>query len=279
MEEHLLALPEVVGFGFRYDVLQLDLDKDVLDRSGIEQSLTKTLGELGITELAYRYVGRHIVPFKRPGEGIRRDGFPGTATLGCFARSNKGYYYALTARHFTGELEGTLISSLNEEPIGTLANVHYKTDIAAILVMRFPLKPLGLEYFLRDEQNLALKICCELLTDYQTPMNVYIIGAQSRPGLGRLVSTRYYFGALSHLLLIESLTPASPFCRPGDSGAIVIGRVSHNKVIAIGMVIGRSDLESRCPTQFLAVRLDHSLPALEEQLEDKLHLITSSANQ
>lgn len=183
-------------------------------------------------------------------------------TLGCFAKSEK-HHYALTCKHISHEPKSIVFISRTCEVLGQIQAFSSQKDIAAIELEASVQRKC--ETALRDEYDKPLTIPCSVwLGEAVTiPLDVYIIGAESRPGIGKLVSTEHHYGGFSHFFFIENKT-SEDFCQPGDSGAIVIGRLDYKTVRAMGMIYGQ--ILGASPKQYLAVRLKDSLPELERVL-------------
>lgn len=200
-----------MGFGFRYHVLQIHIDKTASNRNKIKRELAVLLTEFNITEYEFSFVSKEIAHMKKCGEAIYNIPMK-RVTLGCFAKSEK-HYYALTCKHISDDPESTaVIISKTREVLGHITAFSAQKDIAAIELA--PAVQAQCETALRDEIDRPLTIPCPTWfgETISAPLDVYIIGAESRPGIGKLVSFEYHYGGLSQFLLIEDRI-SRDFCR------------------------------------------------------------------
>lgn len=268
----LTDVPSVVGFGFRYHVLHINIDKTAPDREQVKNVLDVLINQSKISHYKYSFVSKSLVQFRRCGERIYS--IPNTSvTLGCFA-SSKCHLYALTCKHITRETK-TCAVYINDDDrlLGYIQAFSVEKDIAAIQVE--PDLANTCEKALRDEDSRPFAVACPIWDreTFQLPLSVYIIGAQTCPGIGKVVSLEYHFGGFTHFILIENKTTID-FCKPGDSGAIVMARPNHKTVFAIAMILG--EIPDVKPKQYLAIRLQDSLPELEKILQSRIELLTHS---
>lgn len=271
----LKDIPTVVGFGFRHHVLQINIDKTASHREKITKEVKALMKEFQISPYEFTFVAKELVSLRRCGESIFCPN--NSVTLGCFAYS-ESQLYALTSEHITYQAEENNVY-MNEDRtlLGHIHAVSVEMDIAAIGIR--PDLAENCELALRDEDGRPLTACPVWVEEtFRLPLQVYIFGAKTRPGIGRLVSTNYYVkGFTPEFLLIENKTQKD-FCQPGDSGSIVIARTKHDTFFALGMIKGTILREGPGPNLYVAIRLQHSLPEIENKLETTLTLHTNKLN-
>lgn len=269
--KELKEVSAVVGYGFRNHVLHIDIDKTVLDRETIKQTLNEVMSNYQIIQYEFSFVGKEIQDFIECGDCLY--GSQGNVTLGCFAKSN-GSLYALTSEHFRANPYDNNVYIRNGQQLGNIiaSSDRRRYDIAAIKIN---------EMFqhvcrtaLKDEDGIFLTITCALWNqgNVQLPLPVYIYGGQSRPGKGRLIAIGERIdGYTATFLVIESISE-DDFCCPGDSGSIVIARPNHKTYHLLGMVKGRLKRGDQYTNEYVAIDLHDCVQSLRNILGNQLDI-------
>lgn len=197
-----------------------------------------------------------------------------------------GKLYALSAKHIAGDV-GQSCRTEDGYRLGEFVKVSKNLDLAVAQVDELNISRCDLA--LKDEQGDNLKIPCTVhnVPDDLQHLLVYIRGAESKPGLGKITIPFFQTMGSQHII-IENLCPVTSknFCQNGDSGALVLGRARGNlkKMWVIGTVVGaytsREEDETGKSTpgpQFLAVGLQAGLDDLSHDESSAFELATQNA--
>lgn len=174
----------------------------------------------------------------------------------------------MTSEHIRSNPNDNIVYIGNGQQLGDIiaSSDRRDYDIAAIKINEM-VQPVC-RTALKEEDGTFLTITCALWSqgNFQLPLRVYIYGGQSRPGTGRLVSIEKHIkGYAANFLVIESMSEVD-FCRPGDSGSIVIARPNHKTYLLLGMVKGQYRNE------YVAIRLHDSVQRLQVILGSRLDI-------
>ncbi|KAH3711405.1 uncharacterized protein LOC127858961 [Dreissena polymorpha] len=202
----------------------------------------------------------------------------GHGTLGGFAMKNESML-ALLAKHVVGEENDVYIVDENEyHRIGPILkptvdlNLPAPLDIAAALVIiEIPEKrfkdtdgrPSISKLFNFDQGD----------TSFLESLPVYIWGASSKPGYGKITTCDSKTVKGMNNIVIEDITieyyesadEFKPFAKPGDSGSIICSENPEGNCIdVIGMLMGERVIKdpSNQKKQYLAFPLQHGLRQL-----------------
>lgn len=258
----------VVGYGFRNHVLHIDIDMIASNRETIQKTLEALLLKYPDIQYEFSFVARKIKHFTtKSGENITNSKH--AATLGCFAKSGR-HLYALTSEHIRWNSEETTVKTpRNGKVLGHIEAYSKEYDIAAIKVDPNH----ECETTLRNEKGKPLTVACPVWEGrkLKLPLPVYLYGAVTSPGYGKLVidertSTDYS----ATYLVIENETDRD-FCESGDSGSIVIARPNHKTYLAIGMLQG-SFVNNSKPNGMQRSSYMKVYQCLKVSLEDRLKL-------
>lgn len=174
-----------------------------------------------------------FVPFTYVGAHLRGFTF---GTLGCFVHAGDRLY-ALTATHVVNNSKNQI--RIGNTDIDVEEVIHSKSTFGISALMIPKEISVLWDTKLKDEKGHVLP--SRLFNgdiDSIDGMDVYIWGAMSKPGRGRLL--RWIMGIKEHIV-IEDKFHDSPFASPGDSGAIVCATVAE-EIIAISMLMGQISL-------------------------------------
>ncbi|XP_052252291.1 uncharacterized protein LOC127858962 isoform X1 [Dreissena polymorpha] len=202
----------------------------------------------------------------------------GHGTLGGFAMKDKSTL-ALLAKHVVGEENDVHIVDENEcHHIGhilspkVVLNLPAPLDIAAaVVIVEIPEKrfkdtdgrPSISKLFNFDQGD----------TSFLESLPIYIWGASSKPGYGKITTCDSKTVKGMNNIVIEDITieyyesadKFKPFAEPGDSGSIICSEDPEGKCIhVIGMLMGYRAIKDPCnqKKQYLAFPLQHGLRQL-----------------
>lgn len=231
----------------------------------------------GIKKFVFRFFRSEIVKFATSGDtitGIHR------GTLSGFVKS-EGKLYALTAKHVAGQV-GQSCYTEDGHQLGRVAKLSKNVDLALALVDKINVTRCDLS--LKDEGGNSLKKPCRIHNDPDDLQDllVYIRGAETKQGLGRIVIP--FFETLTKQHMVITNYNSDTFCKEGDSGALVLGRAneSEDKVWVIGTIVGKftsreeEEEEKKHGPQFLAVGLQAGLNDLSNDETSPFELATQN---
>lgn len=211
-------------------------------------------------------------------------------TLGCFAirkyKKSKSELCALLSGHVAEMLKDCVNINISYENISqkdikfmTCQSDSHKADIAALVFDRNLLKRFNFDCKFKTKQDVPKDFQmpnwdCKT---FEVPFDVYFRGATTPFGLGSVSSTDMTQNGGADCILVENIDEDSPFCNPGDSGAIVCfeetnvdGAEQTIKTLAIvqGFYTSKEDdLEG-----YLCVKLDFALEQLSFDLDGTLRI-------
>ncbi|XP_045183010.2 uncharacterized protein LOC123541520 [Mercenaria mercenaria] len=292
-----LSTKGVTGCGYRFQTLDVYI-KDTLteeERQLTAAKVTEIAEKSGILEYQIRTEQENVTKFADYGVGLtissqqeRR------ASLGGFALKGESRDLSLlVARHladdgkplYVCDTEGrksviayVLQPSKESDRCGSL-------DIAAASVLK-KIRP-NCDTMFKDRCGTPLASQLtqfeELDVEWLKGLPVHIWGAASSPGLGTIIIPDFYVEGMKRLVKIEDSHPEDtdiivPFCKSGDSGAIVCADDPDGDIVhVISMVIGSSNFEAKennpkIKGEYLSIRLKDGLLQLEEELKDTFRL-------
>ena len=95
---------------------------------------------------------------------------------------------------------------------------------------------------------------------------VYLRGASTSLGFGRITSSFYMIKLSQVMICFEDVEPGQPFCQPGDSGAIICRDVG-DKTEAIAMLYGEALVQDNAESRkiYFGFELESGLEALSRK--------------
>lgn len=228
-------MDSVHGCGFCCEVLQVYMDENCRHREKSEKEVKAITESKGILHVEFKYIQRNIVEYATSGDVIANEhGKKGT--LAAFLKKD-GRLYALTAKHVAGDV-GQRCYTEDGHQLGECTKVSKNLDLAVAQVDQSNVTCCDLS--LKDEVGNSLKLPCTVNnnTDDLQNLLVYIRGAETKPGLGRIIIP--FFQTMGGQHIIIGNFSSEPFCKEGDSGALVLGQAPgyRKEVWAVGTVIG-----------------------------------------
>lgn len=273
-------MESVHGCGFCRDVLLVYIYDNCSDSYKSEQDVKAITESHGIEKVDFRYIQRDTAEYATSGDAITGMGTR-RGTLGGFLKKDDNLY-AITAKHIADEV-GQSCYTEDGHRLGEFVKLSQTLDIAVAQIDKENVTRCDLS--LKDEDGHKLRIPCEIhnLPDDLQDLPVYIRGAVTKPGLGKIVVPFYQHMEDQHIVIENlSYTYSGNFCKEGDSGALVLGRAREGKkeVWAIGTIMGElkstgqeSEGKASGP-QFLAVGLETGLNNLSEGEQNTFVLAT-----
>lgn len=253
----------MIGCGEVFGVLEIAVNKEIKhDGSRIAENVQMLCEKNSLHEFYVRVTSKKINFYTNCGAEI---GKARTSTLGAFAKAkeidnlegqfvpdNPGEIHikktkllALISNHFAKyQPEKKLYCDGNH--IADILNplVVDGADIAAAEVLD-QYREICRQVFKTQGGMEAPCLLLGNLGDLQTGEIVHIWGAKSKPGLGKIISSKYYLGKCvemdtsGHFIIITDKSNELRFAQPGDSGSIIcVTSKDGTTVFAVGMLMG-----------------------------------------
>lgn len=276
----------VVGCGRHDNILHVLIDED----GDVDKTRREIEQELRGYSFSNELVSRNIKYFQFPGARItlpKPKENKSYGTLGGFLTvdhdqsTNVTKLYAVTAGHVSLGSEGKMTSE--DQVLGHYLGEWKNGEDADIIVGKILEEHMQkCDLKLRDDKGNPLKcllLDLERVSNSSVPELTHIKGASSDISLGEIQTVMFRISDKpeNYMLLQNRRTrfEQSPFCKPGDSGAIVCSNDrSGNFVNVLGTVIGKfeSKEEKYDGNRYLALHIQSGLNHLKQkyQLQFKL---------
>lgn len=296
----ILSIPNVMGCGEVFGVLEIAINKEIKhDESRIAENVRLLCEKNSLHEFYIRFTSNKIIHYTYCGAEI---GSGSTGTLGAFAEAKEidnskeqfvPYYpgdkvcikktklLALISNHLAiNQPQNKLYYDGNHIADIFDPFVMNGADIAAAEVLDQYRKSCRQVFTTQDGVE-ASCLLLENLSDLQTGEIVHIWGAKSKPGLGKIISSKYYFGncvdvdTSGHFIIITDKSNEQRFAQSGDSGSIIcVTSKDGTTVFAIGMLMG-AFVNFKCndetkfsskirKTRYCALELQYGISRLKE---------------
>lgn len=282
----MLSLKPVQSVGSRFGIVSLFVTRTLSEKEQdkIKQLLVnKNILIYDVIQVKYNdLMGTCTI-----GSRIGTDSIYGT--LGCFAirryKDIKNDICALLSGHVVKMLKGCDINisgnNVKKKDIHfmTCKSGRHNADIAALLFNKDLLKQFSIDCKFKTKHNVpkTFEMPNWDSKTFEVPFDVYFRGATTPVGLGSVSATDMTQYGGEDCILVEKIDEDSPFCKPGDSGAVVcfdetnVDEAKHTiKTLAIvqGLYTSKDeDLEG-----FLCVKLDFALEQLAFDFDGTLRI-------
>ncbi|XP_052765768.1 uncharacterized protein LOC128207015 [Mya arenaria] len=275
-----------VGCGYRLGSFNIFVKETEIEQYSEEtiQDIRSVLKPYGITDFILRSDPKEVMMFSgcKVGSAISA---MGVGTLGGFARKGNETC-ALIAKHVAGEVTHlSLIDERNNDEIviGTILTpsvdtplVDLPVDIAAATLNNVTTDTL----FKNSDKEPMQSRLFDFISgdiDFLEGLHVYIWGAKTNPGSGKITMAEFIRNTFTKCIAIEDLDPdevdgdenPQHFAKEGDSGSIVCaddmdGQCVHVISMLMGLKLNRAT-EKSIPRQYMSFYLQQGLTQLQHE--------------